>query len=505
MTRITESDQTRREPVAVSLGCHVPGVALPHVDPNDTQTVLDGIKKRFACKMPIMESALQERFHRFVRNWIRTNLKPLPADSDVSVETWLASTNYPQWRKEELLKKYKAIQNPLDPRWADVKSFIKDEVYPEYKHARAINSRTDEYKTLVGPIFRLIEKQVFALPYFIKKIPVRQRPQHIINRHMKPGARYFATDFTAFEAHHKRYLYLICAFELYTYMVQNLPSGPQWLRLTGYMLGTNKCIFKLVTAYVEATKMSGEMDTSLCNGFTNLMLMLFMFKEESGEDIFPSVEGDDGLTEFFTVPPSDDLIRRMGLKLKAEVHETLETASFCGMVFDFKDRGIITDPLAELATFGWTTARYARSSSRRHMELLRAKAYSLVYQYPACPILVSLGLYGLRVTEGYRAKPFIANEYERTMWDEMFEFIREKGLPAVPPGQNTRQLVERLYKVSIDDQKKIEKYLDEKQDLAPLEIPGSDHLFPRVWQHYAHNYVSPLLNSHLMPARFCVS
>jgi len=458
--------------VAVSLGCHVPGVALPHVDPNDTDTVLDGIRKRFACKMPDMEMALQIKFHKFVRAWIRKNLKPLKADSDVSVETWLKSTNYPQWRREELLKKYLKIQDPLDKRWADVKSFIKDEVYPDYKHAKAINSRTDEYKTLVGPIFRLIEKQLFALPYFIKKIPVRDRPQHIIDRHYKPGAKYFATDFTAFEAHHKYYLYLICSFELYTYMAMDLPSGPQWLRLISYMLGTNKCVFKVLIAFIKATKMSGEMDTSLCNGFTNLMLMLFMFFEETGEEVEPSVEGDDGITDFFTSPPSEDLIRRMGLKLKAEVHEQLETASFCGMVFDFKDRGIVADPLAELATFGWTTARYQRSGQKRHMELLRAKAYSLIYQYPACPILVSLGLYGLRVTEGYRMRAPITNEYERSMWNEMMNFIREKGLPAVPPQDNTRRLVERLYNVSIDDQKKIEKYLDDKNDLGPLNIPG---------------------------------
>jgi len=40
--------------------------------------------------------------------------------------------------------------NPHDPRYSVVDSFVKDEFYTEPKHARVINSRSDEFKTLVA-------------------------------------------------------------------------------------------------------------------------------------------------------------------------------------------------------------------------------------------------------------------------------------------------------------------------------------------------------------------
>jgi len=44
---------------------------------------------------------------------------------------------------------------------------------------RLIFSRDDHYKTVVGPMFKRIEKELFKLPHFIKNVPVEQRSEYI--------------------------------------------------------------------------------------------------------------------------------------------------------------------------------------------------------------------------------------------------------------------------------------------------------------------------------------
>lgn len=148
---------------------------MPHPDPSDRATMKAGVLKRFLMKPPKSDPAKRIRLRKFVANWLKNNLVPLSPDSDITVETWIEKTNYPRWRKEQLLDKWKKIVDRRDPKHFRVKSFMKDETYPEYKHARAINSRSDEFKTLVGPIFKLIEKELFKLDWFIKKVPVKDR------------------------------------------------------------------------------------------------------------------------------------------------------------------------------------------------------------------------------------------------------------------------------------------------------------------------------------------
>lgn len=81
-----------------------------------------------------------------------------------------------------------------------------------------INSRTDEFKTLTGPTFKLIEKQVFANPWFIKNVPVRERCDYIVERLYKPGMKYYSSDYTSFEALFTPEIMRVVERELYHYM-----------------------------------------------------------------------------------------------------------------------------------------------------------------------------------------------------------------------------------------------------------------------------------------------
>lgn len=171
---VRQNDQNIRRPVAGSLGCHVEGVACPHPDLSDTNTTLEGALYRFCPRIPGYANH-KPGFRKFVQDWCKAELTPIRADADVSVPTWLNFTNYTIKRKEELQRKFDEVKNKWDKKHFRVKSFVKDEFYPEFKHARAINSRSDEFKCFTGPIFRLIGDELFSRPEFIKKIPIDRK------------------------------------------------------------------------------------------------------------------------------------------------------------------------------------------------------------------------------------------------------------------------------------------------------------------------------------------
>ena len=66
MSAAREVDLSRRPPVAVSLGCHAEGFALPHPDNHDPRTTQAGVRKRFMCKPPDADEALVKELTAFV-------------------------------------------------------------------------------------------------------------------------------------------------------------------------------------------------------------------------------------------------------------------------------------------------------------------------------------------------------------------------------------------------------------------------------------------------------
>lgn len=478
-----------------SLGMHVPGAAHPHVDQSDPTTALAGSLYRYGRKINYVKDA---RFKAFVQSWLTMNLTPLSFDSDTSFETWIQGTPYTQARKNELRRKYEEANCGfnLPDKFLDVKSFVKDETYPTYKHARAINSRTDEFKATVGPIFQLISKQLFALDWFIKKIPINERPQYIIDRLYRFGEWYRTTDYTSFEAHFTKDCKYDCEYQLYDYMTQHLNEGAQWRALVkkSGALKSNTIKSKHFTLQINAKRMSGEMDTSLANGFSNLMFMLYICDLNKNTEVNGVIEGDDGLFVMRGTPPAQKMFDDFGLIIKILDFENLNHASFCGMVFDIEDRTNVTDPIDELISFGWTSARYAKSTDRVHKHLLRAKALSLAYQYPSCPILSTLAYKVCKLTSGYDVKNFLEtqgsaafNLYELEIIFDAEEYFRKNGLDS-SPGHKTRMLVEELYGLAISDQLAIEAAIESMTEVGPLVIPELSKYIHPVWSEYWERY-----------------
>lgn len=410
----------------------------------------------------------------FVRQWCEKNLVPITERPDF--EEWLASTEYTIHRKDELRQAF--IDNnfhfPPPAVACKVKNFVKLETYPEYKHARWINSRCDRFKVFCGPFFKKIEEQVYETSdtvRFIKHIPVDERPESLMQ--IPEGLRYYGTDYTSFEKHFSKEIMETIEFVLYDYMLEFLTHAEKKC-LFDTLSGYNKLKSRLgFQARVKARRMSGEMCTSLGNGFTNMMLALFLAHEKNGH-IYGYVEGDDGIfgTDFEMTPED---YKRLGFEIKIKSYENVGDASFCGMIFSSSGQ-IIRDPVNFLMKFGWSSSAIG-CSHRVAQELLRAKALSAAYETPHCPVVGAAVRFALNKTEGY-APRFVSDGFHKVPRDVI-------NVPLFNPSSSTRLQFERLFKVSIADQLVIEdKLMAGDFDVAHLLSLNMDGL------HYETRYVA---------------
>lgn len=491
-----------KNPCMCSLGPVVPTAVQPHPDQYDTATTLAGILKRAASKHPDPDPEKLQRLRVFVKNWLEKNLVPLSPDSDTSVERWLEHCNYPAWRKEELKRKHDAIVDRLSKSLWKAKCFIKDETYPIPKHARAIYSRTDEYKTIVGPIFKLIEEQVYKLPQFIKHIPVANRPQYIVN-YLNTRGKAAATDYTSFESLFIPEIMQAVEMQLYLYMSQYLDRFAEFEFHLQALTEDQDCVFRDITVELPSCRLSGDMCTSLGNGFSNLMFALFVLEEEGCTDVRIVVEGDDGLMTYNGPRVDADKFAQLGLTIKLQDHDRIETASFCGIIFDEEELINIDDPRDAIATLGWGSAQYSLAKRSKKRSLLRCKSLSLAHQYPGCPIISELAHYGLRVTRGHDIRHLGANTRNTWYRDQLLAAIKdEKNIPKKEPGPRSRALVEEMYGIKIEWQLKIEEYLRNKQDDTPLNCPYIDLIMPDEWRDYADGFVRFVDKSSLKEQKF---
>ena len=453
-----------------------------------------GFGKRVARAIPIPDIDLQNEFFAYVKEKLLPQFPILPEDTDISPETWLTPENTPTYtetRRQEFrdLLAQNGIRK-LKVKDIKCKSFIKEETYPEPKHFRTINSRSDQAKLTFGPLLKPVEKEVFKKPQFIKYIPVPERPRYITDLLYRPGAKYLVSDYTAYESHFTARVIENVEYALYEYMLQKVTGAkPLLAELKSALCGTNYCQFKHFTGVVSATRMSGEMCTSLGNGFTNWALMSFA-AEYHNTEVSGVVEGDDGLFAFKNnIIPDAEFFAKLGFTVKLETVPSLAEAGFCGMYFDPNDKIVVADPVDPLANFGWFPTKYIKAKKSRYLELLRAKSYSLSYQYAGCPILQSLGQYGLRVTRHIDLRRYLNRDRNISGWEkeQLLEALSAKIVAREVP-INTRLLVQQQFGITVRQQLEIEEYLDNLNCLQPLDLPQLYNIMPSgykvCWAHY---------------------
>lgn len=480
------------------------GACQPHVDTGDARTLACGVKGRIGSVMPpVTLENYYSLLREYVLNWLKERgVKPLAPDYDFSVVPWLETTSYTLARKLELSSLAEECLDPLERnndgslKHFIVKLFTKDETYPVPKHGRGIFARSDIAKIYFGPVFKAIEKVIFdpdLCPEFVKKIPVRERGEYVMSRLYNEGHVYVATDYSSFECHFNSDLMENCEFLLYEHLLSAHPKGPEYMSIIKEVLtGKNRIYNKNLTAEVLACRMSGEMNTSLGNGFSNLMLMSFVC---SLRGIEPRcvIEGDDGLLSvpYASAPTTEDFTQ-LGCKIKLVTFNRISEASFCGLIFDEEDRQVLTDPIDVITSFGWGSSRYCNARDGKRKALLRSKCLSLLSQYPACPIVSEAARAGLRFSASYDVR-WILEHKGLSLWerDQLREAVdRGKFWNIIEPiGMGSRNLVAEVFNLPVDLQLQVEEYFRTCDLAQGIHIPALNPHIPDSFKQFWDGYV----------------
>lgn len=424
-----------------------------------------------------MAAYSQQGFIGFVRGWVIGNVTPLPSSVDVSVDTWLAGSNYTIKRREALRVLASDIERKGLPWNAhEVLSFIKDEPYSTFKHCRGIYSRRDAYKVRFGPWFKVLENALFSLKWFIKKHPVLDRPRLLrdmfpnygyVDRDDQFVERIVNTDYSSFEGSFVPDNFDV-EFVLYRWLLQNVPGGPEFCDEAERILkGENHLIFKWFRARVIGLRMSGEMNTSLGNSFFNLMKFAHIMHCMGITDYDVLVEGDDLLARFVGPKINPLFYELSGLIVKIIYVSRPGEASFCGQLFDDDSLTVIADPVKVMLNFGYTHFRYVGCSHRVRMELIRAKAMSILALHAGCPILQQLAQTFIRLTDGYRYRLETVNKWKLTVLRDLLK----QTLKPRPVSFSSRIFFEQQFGITIAEQFDIEASLRAIHRIEPIDIP----------------------------------
>lgn len=270
------------------------------------------------------------------------------------------------------------------------KCFIKEEGYVKPKFPRGIFSYSDESKLVIGPIQYAMDKILFSNKYFVKgKDP---KNYLTIMQQCLGDDKCMETDYSKFEKHHD-----VVSNKLLKYwQIKSLKNLPITNRYKKYVLGLfnndNIMKFKNVKACLQGGLMSGAMWTSSSNSLLNLIFTSYLVLEAKyGKDAKDHIdefrglfEGDDGICVASNV--NDNTIRRLGLDLKFEFGDHFTDLKFCGMTGP-RNGEIITDPSKFLRNFYVISNRYKNSNNEKKTQMMKAKAMSLKYLFPNCPIV----------------------------------------------------------------------------------------------------------------------
>jgi len=465
--RLKSSELSDDRPViAESLPILLDGVASWRVCPVYPPNIADGCISRFGCNPPAAEPGFLDEMREFVVSWCEMNLRPLPLDVNLETDHWISSREcYSLARRAELKRVWDKHNTGdlVNERHVRVKSFCKDEGYAESKHVRLINSREDYFKVYSGPLFEAISDELFANPWFIKNVPVEKRPDLMAETLERMGATYFMTDYTSMEAHFTPEVIDAIEGTMYRFMCRNNPRAMSIMeQILTVLEGSNVLHFKHVSLRLDGTRMSGEMNTSLGNGFVNLMLFLFACHKRQCGEVAGFVEGDDGIfrLQYPDRAPDEKFFTSLGWTIKIQTTPHLNQASFCGNIFDVVDRVVISDISKHLRNFGWCPKRYVGASRSVKLQLLKAKGYSLAHQFAGCPVLAKLGHKLVTLVGDMKIRQSIYNSMDAYSRD-VHRSYSEKGLPVYrEPSIRTRNLVSELYGIPISHQIDIENFID---------------------------------------------
>jgi len=384
-----------------------------------------------------------------------SSVKPLDPLTDFSYEHWISNSNYnPAKRVKYEMARDLVAQNERElESFCHVKSFLKDEFYEEFKYARTINARVDWFKVTCGPIFHAIEKQIFKRNEFVKYLPMKHRGQHL--RDVLSNYKYYAeTDFKSFESCFTEQIMEACEFQLYDHMLLNCPIQLQQMKFFKQVLGGKNVLkFKGFRMWLRAVRMSGEMTTSLGNGFSNLMLQKFYAHKY---DLVSNglIEGDDGAFGYMEYPPDPaGFFSRLGFTLTFGVKTNLHNVQFCGLTCSSEGSHMI-DFRKPLLTHCWIKPIYKQSKYLKICSIVKGKCFSLYDRVPNCPVVSAFNKWVFNKCGDVRSSiESSATDYERYQFSQV---DKKNCCEPGPISQQVRMEYWENYKISPDEQVELE-------------------------------------------------
>lgn len=444
-------------------------------DWRDATSLRDGVIHRLGRTLPESKREKIDAFLAFGREWIKTHIPQVPAQSEPSIDEWLDNSNYDTARKEQLRAlarefDYDRRRMREDRRFGKVAGHGKEETYGfVLKAPRGIYSRHDLSKLDYGPYVKLTESVVYDSPHFIKHVPVNDRPAYLAARFENSQYKLISTDYTSFESSFQPAILELEQF-LLEHTLEKVEGSMQFTAsYREHVLSPNKIRFKNFGC-ISTGRMSGETTTSLGNGITNLLLMLFVCGPESFVD--GVVEGDDGLFLLKTIPDCQEFADLgFNLKLVPVLHPS--EASFCGQKYVPDENIVLADPILVISKMVYFDYKYIHCADRKLRRLLRAKAMSFLSMHAGCPIIQPFCLRILELTKGYNIGKYQSIEWK---WG-----VRPgSALTPKPISVNSRIWLEHHFGIPPCEQLRLEREIEQMElesflDLS-MHAPVNDYL-----------------------------
>lgn len=490
----TNKPLTDKQPISISLGPHVENTCLYHVEPRDIVTVALGSQHRQTpVPLPINRETLR-KFRQSVMLLVRSRLTPLPRV--MTFPEWLAQSGYNETEKALLTaararwdERFPNIPNKKPFDWVSCKIFVKDEFYPEIKHARIICCRSLEWLSFSGPIMKSLESEVYKLPCFIKGCTPAERVP-ILETTLGWYAVYYEGDYSSFERGFVPQFLNACEIPSFRYLLRGALNPTEMFMLCGDMQGVGAFMTRFkhtgLRVSVSGRRKSGDAHTSLANGFTNFCLWRFAMMEaglpeSEAENV--KVEGDDnvgsntGVDERFI----SQKMLELGFDLKLIKSYEKENTAFCQTTWVAETGHVVRHPAPILAKFGWSKSAHVQFNDAHLDMLLRAKAFSLAAELPGCPIVWALAEAAIRHTDATHMDWEFVKRHTNVFDRDRLVFEHKRVEPLLPD----RIRVERLYGISVPTQLEIERYLLlQLQPRCPISHPLVHDLMPQAWRDF---------------------
>jgi hypothetical protein len=304
-------------------------------------------------------------------------------------------------------------------------------------------------------------------------------------------AHWMVTDYTSYEGTETRLLDRACFLQLVSYMVRQLPNAGWLLALVRCgVLGPHECVGRSISYTSVDARMSGDMWTSLANGFNNLMVMSFLCHEH-GWEVDGVVEGDDGIFGVDGAMPTEKEFECLGLKIKLDIVDNLRRCGFLHMYWT-SDYDMVTDPRKRLLTLSAYSGQSRDCGIKVARALLRGRIFSLAVEFPRCPVLHDLIVRGLDLTSGVNPR------YDVDDWWAREKFSNrglENGLPAwvaisLRRGvtAEARAMVSELWGLTVPQQAHLEGIAKCLSLHEPMCVHRVVELFPEDWVAYDAAY-----------------